>query len=232
MTKKEEYQGWIDTLAMYQGGRPNYKDQTVESLMVLEKLVGMIEPTMIVELGTAHGLSTRLWLRVTSGIPIHCVDAGFEPLRGSSAVLPVDFSRLILHQKWVHDVQLESLWTQGDKVLLYVDIHSDHQHVLDAVPKLPNGSVVVFDDVWRSGKDLKGKEEIDQFVEEVVVPQIDHTAPKAIWPRHYASYWKRGGFYGFAEVPVICHWTSYQKVRLHWEKGAKLVWFSWPGDKE
>jgi len=229
--KKSEYAVWIKILADYQGGRPNFSDQTPESLLVLERLVRLYEPTKIIELGTAHGLSTRLWLEHTEGVPIICVDAGFDPLLGSASVLPVDLNRLTLMQKWVREVPLTELWKPDDKVLLYVDVHSDHQHVLDAIPHLPTRSAVVFDDVWRSNKKLKTAEEIEEFVKEVVEPQIDFTAPKAIWPQSYADYWKRGGFYGFTEVPLICMWTAANKVTLRWEKGAKLVWFQWPQDK-
>jgi len=230
--KENEYAEWIEILAKYQGGRPHFSDQTPGSLMLLEKLVKIAAPSSIIELGTAHGLSTRLWLAETKDVSLVCVDAGFDPLRGTSAVLPVDFSRLTLIQKWVHDVNLQELWANERKVFLYVDVHSDHQHILDAIHTLPQGSTVVFDDVWHSGKKLATQEDKDEFVKTVVEPQIDYTAPKAIWPLHYSDYWVRGGFWGFSEVPVICQWTEANKVKLHWEKGVKIVWFQWPQDKE
>ena len=230
--KKAEYTEWIKILADYQGGRPHFSDQTPESLMLLEKLVKIHAPSSIIELGTAHGLSTRLWLAETKDVSLVCVDAGFDPLRGTSAVLPVDFDRLTLIEKWVHDVDLPALWENERRVLLYVDVHSDHEHILDAIHTLPQGSMIIFDDVWRSTKRLRTEEEKEAFREEVVRPQVDFTAPKAIWPLHYADYWKRGGFWGFAEVPVICQWTAANKVTLHWEKGVKIVWFQWPNDKE
>lgn len=232
MTKEEKYQEWIQQLAMFQGGRPHFSDQTPESMILLEKLVRMYAPSMIIELGTAHGLSTRLWLEQTEGIPIICVDAGFDPLRGSSAVLPVDFSRLTLKETWVRAVDLKSLWAGQSCVLLYVDVHSDHDHVLKSIPDLPQTSVVIFDDVWRSSRKLETQEQRDEFVKAVVEPQIDYTAPKAIWPLCYADYWKNGGFWGFQEVPLLCDWVAANHVRLHWEAGAKLVWFQWPQDKE
>lgn len=233
MKREEEYAGWIKVLADYQGGRTYFADQTVESMMLLEKLVEIYKPTVIIELGTAHGLSTRLWIRhAPRETKIICVDASFDPLIGSSVVLPVEMNRLTLMQRWVHDVKLSSLWTDKDIVLLYVDIHSDHRHVLNHISNLPTGSIVVFDDLWRSSKKLDTDEEKEAFFQEVVIPQVDRTAPLAIMPRDYAPYWKNGGFWGFTEVPIICEWTAANRVKLHWEKGAKLVWFQWPHDKE
>jgi hypothetical protein len=229
-----DYKEWIKILADYQGGRPNFADQTPESLQVLEKLVEVYNPTVIVELGTAHGLSTRLWLQETGPeVKIHCVDASFDPLQGTASVLPVDLDRLILWQKWVHDVHLQGLWTDEDRVLLYVDIHSDHSHVFKAIEDLPTGSVVVFDDVWRSPKKLETPEDKEAFRTKVVAKQVDHTAPREIWPLSYADYpMGRGGFWGFTEVPELMLWTGHRKVKLHWEIGAKVVWFQWPQDKQ
>jgi len=230
---RDKYHGWIRTLADVQGGRPNFADQTPESLDVLAKLCEMYKPTVVIELGTAHGLSTRLWLEAAPEAKIHCVDAGFAPLRGTASALPVDFSRLTLHQNWVRDVKLQNLWAADDRVLLYVDVHSDHSHVFKAIPDLPHGSVVAFDDVWRSDKSLKTPEEKEEFRLTVVAPQVDHTAPLAIWPLSYCDYeMGRGGFWGFTEVPELMQWVKSQRVRLHWEKGAKVVWFQWPQDKE
>lgn len=229
---EKKYKEWIKILADYQGGRPHYADQTIESMEVLSALVGIYNPECIIELGTAHGLSTRLWLDITEGIPIHCVDASFTALRGTSSVLPVDFSRLTLHENWVRDVNLQGLW--GDKkTLLYVDVHSDHAHVFRAIPDLPHGSIVVFDDVWRSGKKLITKEDQEAFRLRVVAKQVDHTAPMEIWPRSYADYpMGKGGFYGFSEVPEIMQFVAHHKIKCHWEVGAKVLWFQWPQDKE
>lgn len=228
----KKYEDWIKTLADYQGGRENFADQTPESLKLLARLVDLHKPTTIIELGTAHGLSTRLWLEETSDIPIHCVDASFNALRGTEAVLPVDLSRLTLHEKWVNQVRLQDLWAAEDRVFLYVDVHSAHQHIFKAIPDLPEGSMVIFDDVWYSPRKLNTQKAIDSFVDRVVKPQIDYTAPKAIWPRSYAPYWKRGAFYGFTEVPELAQWCKGNKVTLHFEKGVKVVWFTWPKDRE
>lgn len=229
--KKDKYEGWIRAFGRHLGGRPKYADQTPGSMALLAMLIKICEPTRIVELGTSHGLSTRLWLEQTEDIPIVCVDASFKLLYGGMAVLPLDIERLTLVEDWVHDVRLQDYWREDDRVLLYVDIHTDHQHVMDAVPDLPQGSMVVFDDVWRSNKRLVKQEDKDEFLKTVVEPQIDSDAPRAIWPLSYADYWKRGGFWGFNEVPLICDWTKENKVTLHWEKGVKIVWFRWPSDK-
>lgn len=229
--KKDKYKGWIRAFGNHLGGRPKYADQTPGSMALLAMLLKVCEPTRIIELGTSHGLSTRLWLEQTEDIPITCIDASFKLLYGGMAVLPLDIERLTLIEEWVHDVRLQDCWREDDKVLMYVDIHTDHQHVMDAVPDLPNGSIVVFDDVWRSNKRLVKQEDKDEFLKTVVEPQIDSDAPRAIWPLRYSDYWKRGGFWGFNEVPLICEWAEENKVTLHWEKGVKIVWFQWPSDK-
>lgn len=230
---RDKYAQWIKALADYQGGRPHFSDQQPQSLLVLKRLVEIHKPERVVELGTAHGLSTRLWLEeMTPSAEIVCVDAGFTPLKGSASVLPVDLSRLTLLEKWVHDVDLRALWADDRKTLLYVDIHSDHSHVFDAIPSLPPGSIVVFDDLWYSEEELTTQELRDAFLHETVEPQIDYTAPKAIWPLAWDTYWKGGTFWGFPEVHFLCQWTSANKVKLHWEEGAKVVWFIWPQDKE
>ena len=230
---QRKYGNWIQKLAEYQGGRPHFADQQPESLYLLEKLVEMTQPKRIVELGTAHGLSTRLWIDETGDdVEIICIDAGFTPLKGSNGVLPVDFSRLTLVEKWVHDVDLPALWADGKKTILYVDIHSDHQHVFNAIPTLPVGSVVIFDDLWYSEEELDTEEKREKFREEVVKPQVDFTAPLAIWPLAWDTYWRGGSFWGFPEVHYICAWTKENRVKLHWEEEAKVVWFLWPQDKE
>lgn len=229
--RKNKYGEWIRAFGRHLGGRPKYSDQTPGSMVLLAQLVRLYNPTRIVELGTSHGLSTRLWLERTGDIPIICIDASFDLLRGGSAVLPLDLGRLTLVEEWVHDIRLQDCWDEDDKVLLYVDIHTDHQCVLDAVPDLPKGSVVIFDDVWRSNKKLVTQKDKDEFLKTVVEPQIDTDAPRAIWPLRYADYWRRGGFWGFPEVPLICKWSEENKVTLHWEKDVKIVWFQWPADR-
>jgi len=234
VAEQDRYAGWIKAISDL-SGRKYFADQTVGNLILLKKLANsaILDPTVVIELGTSYGLSTRLWLdTVSEGVPIHCIDTGFTQLENSAKVLPLDKERLTLHQQWVHDVPFEQFWTENDRVLLFVDIHSDHQYVLDRVPLLPRGSVVIFDDVWRTGKKLTTEEDREHFLKEVVTPEVDREAPIGIWPLSYADYWKRGGFWGFAEVPLLCEWAAANKVTFHWEKGAKLIWFQWPQDKE
>jgi len=222
---RTKYTHWIKALADYQGGRPHFSDQTPESLDVLAKLVEIHQPTMIVELGTAHGLSTRLWLdTVPETTVIHCVDASFQPLRGTATVLTVNFDRLILHETWVDSVQLENLWTEKDRVFLYIDVHSQHTHALAATLHLPERSVVLFDDVWYSEQPLDNPEIREAFIEETVKPQIDFTAPKEIWPLCWANY-RTGALYGFGEVPLIAAWLLEHNLTAHWEKEAKVLWW-------
>jgi len=201
VAEQDRYAGWITAISDL-SGRKYFADQTIGNLKTLSKLVQMVEPAVVIELGTSYGLSTRLWLdTVPEGVPIHCIDTGFTQLDNSARVLPLDKERLTLHQQWVHDVPFEQFWTENDRVLLFVDIHSDHQYVLDRIPQLPKGSLVAFDDVWRSPKKLATKEDQEKFLKEVVTLEVDREAPLGIWPLSYADYWKRGGFWGFAEVP-------------------------------
>ena len=144
MEKGEEkkYENWIRVLADYQGGRPNFSDQTVGSLVLLKKLVHLYEPQTIMELGTAHGLSTRLWLEEAPSAKIVCVDASFDPLKGTASVLPLDLGRLELKQGWVHDFRLQDYW-EG-RALLYVDIHI----VKDAVSPQGKGEAPDFKKIF------------------------------------------------------------------------------------
>ncbi len=236
------HKDWIKTLADLQGGRPFFSDQTAASLYVIGRLAQVYKPSVIIELGTNYGLSLRRWREAAPTTPVVCVDACFDPLRQSQTVLPVDMTGVTLIEKMVHDVDLKKLWlpadqnpergagTKQDVVLLYVDVHSDHEHIFEAVKQLPHASIIVFDDVWRTSRPLATKAEKDEFFKAVVFPEVDQTAPMEIMPLCYADYWRCGGFWGFDEVPKICDWTRANKIQLHWEAGAKVVWAQWPQD--
>ncbi len=220
---------WIKTLADLQGGRPFFSDQTEGSLGLIGRLVEIYHPTKIIELGTNYGLSLRRWREVAPAIPVTCIDASFAPLKQSQTVLELNLHGVSLIEKMVHDVDLAALWG-SDRVLLYADIHSDHDHVFDAIPKLPDSSIVIFDDVWRSPMHLYTPEDKELFFNATVMPQIDRTAPREIMPNCYSHYWRGGGFWGFGEIEKICAWSKEKNLTLHWEEGIKIVFFQWPQD--
>ena|ERR1035437_422936 len=227
---KTKYAQWVKTLADLQGGRPFFSDQNPNSLQLLGRLAEVFKPTKIIEVGTNYGLSLRRWKEVAPTTPIVAIDAGFGPLKQSLTVLPLDLTNVTLMECWANQVDFKSLWTDKDVVLLFIDIHSDHSHVLKAVESLPTTSVVVFDDVWRSNVALTSKAAQDEFFDRVVFPEVDQTAPLEIMPQCYSDYWRGGGFYGFEEVPQICQWALNKKAQLHWEEGIKEIWFQWPQD--
>jgi len=226
----DEYRRWIRVIADSLGGRPHFSDQTPESLYLLGQLVEIYKPTVIIECGTSHGMSTRLFKQKAPTTLIHCIDSGFTLLRNSLSALPLEIGGLLLHECWLDQVKLEDLWTDSDKVLIYADVHSQHQHIFNAVPKLPDG-MVVWDDVWYSPDLLDTPEKQEAFLRDVITPQVDIDADKAIWPMCWQRYWKGGTFWGFPEVDILCKWAETNKVKLHWEEGVKVAWFQWPHDK-
>jgi predicted O-methyltransferase YrrM len=225
-----QYAQWIKTLADLQGGRPFFSDQNPGSLELIGRLAEVFKPTLIVEAGTNYGLSLRRWKEVAPNTPIVAIDASFGPLRQSQTVLPIDLANVTLKESYLNQVDLKSLWKPTDVVLLYVDVHSDHEHVFNAIPTLPTTSIVVFDDVWRCNGRLVTETQKEEFFKAYVLPQVDRTAPMEIMPRCYSDYWRGGGFWGFDEVPKICAWSDSRRLTLHWEEGVKVVWFQWPQD--
>jgi FkbM family methyltransferase len=224
----EDFYEWIVKLSTAQK-RLYYHDQTPESLNDLVKLVDKYKPTKIVELGTLSGLSLRTWLSADTNAEIIAIDLSFAPLRQSQQIIPVDLSRVKLLEQDILKTDFSQLWGPEDRVLLYVDARDMPNvpimdHVLQhAVPLLPEESVVVIDDVWRSETALNSENSLE-FLKGVIIREIDHLQ---CFQGHYAPYWKGGSFFGFREVMPLMNWVNQNKVDLNFQVGIKSVAFEW-----
>ena len=226
---RKPFQEWIDTLALTQN-RLYYRDQTPKSLNMLVELVHRYKPTKIVELGTLSGLSLRAWVAAKSEAEVIAIDLSFKPLFKSQEVLPVDLSGVKLLEQDILETDFSRLWSQEDKVLLYIDAHDQPNtsimtHILDnALPLLPQGSIVTVDDLWYSPETLTN-DSVSKFFEEVTINAID---PLQCFEGYYAPYWKGGFFVGFREVVPLLEWINCNNVELILNPGDKTVTFECP----
>ena len=218
----------IDKIASVEN-RLYYRDQTPESLNDLVKLVDKYKPTKIVELGTLSGLSLRTWLLADTNAGIIAIDLSFTSLRQSQQIIPLDLSRVKLIEQNILQVDFSRLWGHEDRVLLYIDAH-DMPNVpvmeyvlLNAVPTLPTGSMVVVDDLWHSSTTLSSKTAL-QFFKNTVINEID---PLQCFQGFYAPYWKGGFFFGFREVTPLMEWVNKNQIDLVFKRGIKSVAFEW-----
>jgi predicted O-methyltransferase YrrM len=227
-TRPSQYAQWISVLSMAQNRRI-YRDQTVSSLSMLASLVQDYEPDVIIELGTASGLSFRTWVDATlkTDTRIVTVDRGMKALELSMSVLPVKIDtpeRVSLIQRDALAMDFSLLYRDTDKVLFYIDIHGELAMaylLINTVERLPPGSLVIVDDLWYSEKRL-GLDNVEAFFIQTVLPDID---PEVVGPRRWAHYWKGGSFFGFDEVIPLMAWLGKNKVELGIVPGAKLVYF-------
>lgn len=223
------FQEWIDTLALTQN-RLYYRDQTPESLNMLVELVHSYKPTKIVELGTLSGFSLRAWLSAQSEAEVIAIDLSFKPLFRSQEVLPVELSGVRLLEQDILKTDFRQLWSEEDRVLLYIDAHdqlntSIMTHILDnALPLLPQGSIVTVDDLWYCPEVLTN-DSVSKFFEEVTINEID---PLQCFEGYYAPYWKGGFFVGFREVVPLVEWINCNNVELILNPGDKTVTFERP----
>lgn len=222
----ERYAQWIATLAKLQGGRPGYSDQQPESIAALVELAREVKATKVVEIGTSYGLSLRAWLEVPD-LEVIAIDMFFDPLRRSHDVLPFDLDRVDMIETDVVNVNLPALWEPDDRVILYFDCHGAYQmgYVLaTAVPSLPEGGVFAVDDMWYSYEGLN-EDNLQVFFDEVVLPQLDASAPHCLRPKDHAPYWEGGSFFSFDEVGPLMQYVNEREIHLNFEPGVKLVWW-------
>jgi predicted O-methyltransferase YrrM len=204
-----------------------YRDQTVDSLMYLVDMVHSIKPDRIVELGTLSGLSLRTWQAAAPDTPITAIDLSFQPLLRSRQVLPLDLTQVTLLEQDILTIDFASLWKPDERVILYIDAHDDSgvpimEHLLtSALPALPAGSMVIVDDIWYS-PEMLDRRSAEQFFKEVVINEID---PLQCFDGYYASYWKRGSFFGFMEVIPLLEWVNSNNIELDFRSGVKSVGF-------
>jgi|GEM_PF-2773451 len=217
---------WLSCVAAAEN-RLYYRDQTVDSLMYLVDMVHSIEPDRIVELGTLSGLSLRTWQAAAPDTPITAIDLSFQPLLRSRQVLPLDLTQVTLLEQDILTIDFASLWKPDERVILYIDAHDDSgvpimEHLLtSALPALPAGSMVIVDDIWYS-PEMLDRRSAEQFFKEVVINEID---PLQCFDGYYASYWKRGSFFGFMEVIPLLEWVNSNNIELDFRSGVKSVGF-------
>lgn len=227
------FREWIGKLALVQN-RLYYRDQSPESLNALVELVHRYKPTKIVELGTLFGFSLRAWLSAKSDAEIVAIDLSFKSLRESQQFLPVDVSRVKFLEQNILKTDFSRLWSEDDKVIFYVDAHDMPnvpimEYVLEnALPALPQGSVVVVDDLWYSPENLS-TDNAAQFFGSTVTNEID---PLQCFDGYYAPYWKGGSFFGFPEVVPLMAWVNRNRIELIFDPMVKLVVFTWPFEKD
>jgi len=103
-----------------------YRDQSVESLMVLVDAVNRFKPTRVVELGTLSGMSLRAWLSADPSLNVTAIDLSFETLIRSQQWIALDLSRVTLLQQNILTIDFATLWSKEDRVIFYVDAHDDN----------------------------------------------------------------------------------------------------------
>jgi len=208
-----------------------YRDQTVGSLMALVDAVNRFKPTRVVELGTLSGMSLRAWLSADPSLNVTAIDLSFETLIRSQQWIALDLSRVTLLQQNILTIDFATLWSKEDRVIFYVDAHDDNgvpimDYVLrNVLPALPEGSVVMVDDVWHSPVELN-ETNVRAFFESVMLEEID---PLQCFDGYYASYWKGGSFFGFLEVIPLLEWVNHNRIELEFQPGIKSIVFPWGG---
>ncbi|MDR2605399.1 MAG: hypothetical protein LBC55_08660, partial [Desulfovibrio sp.] len=204
-----------------------FRDQTSASVQSLHDLAHAFRPTVIVELGTLTGLSLRVWLAAAPEAAVKAVDLSFNALRRYDAMFPLDWSRIETIQTDILKLDFTTLWKSEDRVLLFVDAHDTPEapimaHVLrNAVPHLPEGSLIVVDDLWYSPENV-GKENAREIFRARVLPEIDELQ---LFDAHYAPYHAGGTFWGFREVVPLLRWINRHGTVLQFTPEAKHVAF-------
>ena len=222
----QTFQFWVDLLSAWDK-RLYFRDQTPASLKSLFELAQAFEPTVVVELGTNLGLSLRAWLMGAPQAKVKAVDLSFEPLHRSAELIPLDLSRMELIQTDILHLDFNALWAEGDRVLLFVDAHDAPEapimrHVLkNALPCLPEGSLVVVDDLWHSPEEVHA-ENARRIFRQRVLPEIDELL---LLEACYAPYHAGGSFWGFPEVVPLLRYVNQRGIHLEFSPEAKHVIF-------
>jgi SAM-dependent methyltransferase len=204
-----------------------FRDQTPASVQALHDLAHAFRPTLIVELGTHTGLSLRVWLAAAPQAAVKAVDLSFDALRKYAEIFPLDWSRIETMQTDILNLDFPTLWKREDRVLLFVDAHDTPEapimeHVLrNAVPCLPEGSLIVVDEVWYSPENVNEENARDIFRARVL-PEIDELQ---LFDACYAPYHAGGTFWGFPEVVPLLNRINRHGAELRFTPEAKHVAF-------
>ena len=206
-----------------------YRDQSAQTIVSLARYAREVDPTVIVELGTLAGLSLRTWIASTERTKIYAVDLSFKRLHETKSLLPLDLARVTLVEQDILKTDFPSMWTANDRVIFFVDAHDlpgvpIMEYVLTtALPALPDGCLVVVDDLWFS-EDRLTTENARSFLENRVRGEVDELQ---CFEGHYAPYHRGGSFMGFAEVRPLLAFVNRCGIELMHDKGSKHVRFVW-----
>ncbi|HNS20120.1 MAG TPA: glycosyltransferase [Sedimentisphaerales bacterium] len=223
-----DFDEMIDVMARKEN-RLYYRDQSAHTMASLAGLARQFDPSVIVELGTLGGLSLRTWIASTKATRIYAVDLSFATLRETMEFLPADLSRVTLLEQDILKTDFPRLWTAQDRVIFFVDAHDLPNvpimtHVLTtALPTLPDGSVVVIDDLWFSEERLTA-DNARQFLETSVLPGIDELQ---CFHGHFAPYHEGGSFLGFAEAIPLLKFVNEHGIPLIHDRKGKHAFFVW-----
>jgi predicted O-methyltransferase YrrM len=224
--KAEIFSSWL-TVIQNCSRRLYYREQSVSSLIQLDMLAQETDPTVIIEVGTFNGASLRSWLQASTTAAIHSFDLSFGPLKQSKKVLELDDKRVHYHEGDVLKESFADCWTKKDRVIFYVDAHDAPNapvmnHILkEAIPLLPENSVVVVDDVWFCPLECTA-DNVQTFFGETVSKDIDTTLSMDAW---YASYHQGGFFVGFREISPLLKFINERKWELRGDGWTKIVCF-------
>ncbi|MDI6448143.1 glycosyltransferase [Anaerobaca lacustris] len=227
-SEREAFEGLISSMARTEN-RLYYRDQSAQTMTSLAGYARALDPTVIVELGTLAGLSLRTWVTSAQRAKIYAVDLSFDKLRETMNLLPVDLSRVTLLEQDILKTDFSCLWTEQDRVIFFVDAHDlpgvpIMEHVLTtALPALPDGSLVIVDDLWFSEERLT-RDNAQAFLDGRVVGEIDELQ---CFEGHYAPYHEGGSFMGFAEVGPLLEFVNRHGIELRHDVGGKHVSFVW-----
>ncbi|MDR2503516.1 MAG: class I SAM-dependent methyltransferase [Deltaproteobacteria bacterium] len=230
----EFFRHWRDVLSSVEK-RLYYRDQSEASFQALCALAADFNPTLIVELGTHYGTSLRAWLMAAPQARVTAVDLDFSALSRSMDLFPIApeaLTRVKLLQSDIMRLDFASLWSEQDRVLLFVDAHDlpdvpIMSYVLEqAVPRLPQGSLVVVDDLWHS-PELVTAANARACFRQRVLGEIDELQLFEGW---YAPYHGGGSFWGFREVVPLLRYAHERGLRLEFSPEAKHVYFYTGGE--
>jgi len=229
---KAEFQSWIDVLVRRKGIL-FYRDQNADALMELARIAQTFQPTRIVEIGTLHGMSLRTWIRACPAAHVTAIDLSFEPLTESQSDIPCPLERVSLLQQNVMSVDFSRLWSDTDRVLLFIDAHDllgmpiMEFMLRHAIPHLPNQNVVVVDDLWHTPNRL------DPASAKVFLAELSRTGIDMlqVFDGHYAPYWNGGSFLGFPETHALLRWVNLNHIPLNFSPNSKMVYFEHHKDR-
>ncbi len=222
----EAFQHWAELIS-FNEKRLYYRDQSIASFKSLCAQARSFKPTVIVELGTLSGMSLRAWRLAAPQAKIKAVDLSFKSLHNSLELLPIDLANVDLVESDILRVDFSRFWGADDRVLFFVDAH-DLPNVpitpfvlRNALPLLPEGSLVVIDDIWHSPEAVTADNCLRLF-EKHVLHELDELQ---LFEAHYAPYHNGGSFFGFMEVKPLLRYINKYGIDLYYEPGCKHVSF-------